>query len=110
MGKPEIGGLRHRVTIQTSSTVSDSQGGTTETWADLATVWGSLEPTKSWEKFFASRVQYVRTHTCFIRYRNDITTEMRISFDSRTFQIKGIKDPDEKNFFLVLDLEENVAT
>lgn len=110
MKKPEIGGLRHRVIIQNFTTASDSQGGTAQTWADLATVWALLEPVKAFEKMFGSRLQYVRTHTCIIRHRTGVDTTMRISFDSRTFQVKGIRDPDEKNFFLILDLEENVAT
>jgi hypothetical protein len=35
---------------------------------------------------------------------------MRLNFDSRYFQIKGIRRPDEKKFYLILDLEENQGT
>lgn len=105
-----IGELRHRVTVQSLSNASDSQGGVATTWSDLVTIWGLLEPTKSYEKFFADRIDFRRTHTCIIRHRTDITTAMRLSFDSRLFQIKGIRRPDERKFFLLLDLEENVAT
>lgn len=105
-----IGELRHRVVLQTLSNAPDSQGGVASTWSDLATVWALVEPTKSYERFFADRLEFRRTHTCIIRHRTDVTTTMRLSFDSRLFQIKGIRKPDERKFFLILDLEENSAT
>jgi SPP1 family predicted phage head-tail adaptor len=110
---PAIGEMRHRVTIQTLTETSDGQGGQTQSWATLATVWGKLEPVKASEKAFAQRLQYARSHVLWIRHRTDIsmlTGNMnRIQFDSRTWQIKGIRRPDERKFFLILDLDENVG-
>lgn len=112
MNIPSIGQLRHRVVIESLTNASDSQGGVTTTWATYATVWALLEPVKAWELNFAAQVQYRRSHVAWIRYRSDltITESMRISFGGRYFQIKGIRQPDERKFFLTLDLEENRGT
>lgn len=109
---PGVGQLRHRVVIESLTNASDSQGGVATTWSTYATVWALLEPTKAWEVQFAGQIQYRRTHVAWVRYRSDLTftTAMRILFDSRYFQIKGIRRPDERKFFICLDLEENVGT
>lgn len=112
MNLPSVGSLRHRLTFQSLSNSTDSQGGQVTTWGTYATVWGLLEPRAAMEVRFSEAIQYRRTHVAWVRYRSDLTfnTSMRISFDSRTFQIKGIRRPDERKFFLLLDLEENVGT
>jgi len=105
-----IGELRHRIVLQTLSNATDAQGGAVTTWSDTVTIWGKVEPAKSYERFFANRLEYQRSHVCYIRHREDVTTSMRISFDSRLFQIKGVRRPDERKFFLILDLEESQAS
>jgi SPP1 family predicted phage head-tail adaptor len=108
-----IGALRHRVTFQTLTRTPDGQGGYTSSWADMSTnptVWGEVVPKSTPERFFSQAIQYQRTHQVTIRYRSDLTQEMRMLFDSRIFQIKGIRKPDERRFFLIIDLEENQGT
>lgn len=108
--KTPIASLRHRLTIEQLSDVSDGQGGYTVAWSALATVWGKLEPVSSRERYFAKQVQYQRSHKAIIRFRDDVTNTMRITFDNRTFQIKGVYSPDERKAYLFLDLEENQGT
>jgi len=110
MQEPDIAKLRHRLTIEQLSNTPDSQGGFATTWSTLATVWGKVEPVKSSERLFAQRIEYQRSHVAWIRNRSDVTTSMRITFNSRTFQIKGVRRLDEKRFWLILDLEENQGT
>jgi SPP1 family predicted phage head-tail adaptor len=112
MKLPAIGQLRHRIVIESASETTDSQGGQATTWSTYATVWALLEPRGSMEARFSEQIQLRRTHICWIRYRSDLTftSAMRILFDSRYFQIKGIRQPDERKFFLLLDLEEGVGT
>jgi len=105
-----VGDLRSRVTFQSSSRASDSQGGFVETWANLATnptVYGYLAAVSSRERLFSNQVQTQRTHVLVVRYRSDLTTDMRFTYESRTFQIKGIRNPEERKAFLILDVEEN---
>lgn len=112
MKLPAVGELRHRLVIESATDSSDSQGGQVSTWATYATVWGKVEPVRASEVKFSQQIQYRRSHRCWLRNRSDLTytTAMRISFDSRVFQIRGIIKPDERKFFLLLDLEENVGT
>ena len=108
-----IGALRHRVTFQYLTRTTDGQGGFTSTWADMPSlpeVWGEVTPAKTYERFFSEQIQYQRSHQVIVRYRTDLTQEMRMLFDSRIFQIKGIRKPDERKFFLVIDLQENQGT
>lgn len=105
-----IGDLRSRVTFQTSTRVADGQGGFTETWANLATnptVYAYLAAVNSRERLFSQQMQYQRSHVLVIRYRTDLNTSMRITYEGREFQIKGIRNPEERKAFLILDLEEN---
>lgn len=110
IGKKRIADLRHRVVIESLTDSTDGQGGFTAAWGTFSTVWGSIQPAKAWEAMVAMRVEYQKSHTCTIRYLAGVTTSMRIKFDSRYFQIKGIRTPDEKDFFMILDLEENQGT
>lgn len=105
-----IGDLRHRITFQTLSRVADEQGGFVETWTSLAPVWAMIKPISSKERLFGQRLQYQRSHEVVIRWREDITQEMRFQFDGRTFQIKGTRASDERKFFLIMDAEENQGT
>lgn len=112
MKLPAVGELRHRVVIESAAESTDSQGGQTTSWSTFATVWAKLEPLSAGEIRFSDQIQYRRTHKCWMRYRSDVTvdTSMRVFFNSRYFQIKGLRQPDERKFFLLLDLEENVGT
>jgi len=108
-----IGKFRHRVTFQYLTRTNDGQGGFASTWTNMAslpTVWGEVKPKATPERFFSSQIQYQRTHQVTIRYRSDLTQEMRMLFDSRIFQIKSIRRPEERRWFLVIDLEENQGT
>lgn len=108
--KVPISSLRHRLKIETLSQSSDGQGGYIESWSELATVWGKLEPVSTSERLYAKKIEYQRSHKCVIRYRNDVTQTMRIVFDNRYFQIKSVHSPDERRAYLFLDLEENRGT
>lgn len=105
-----IGKLRHRVVIEILTNATDNQGGQATTWATHATVWANVEPISARERQFAGQIQYQRTHKCTIRYLSTVTSAMRILFDSRYFQIKGVRLPDEQKFLMLLDLEENQGT
>lgn len=105
-----ISELRHRITIQTLALTSDGQGGFTEAWTDVATVWAQVKPVNANERLFAQKLEPLVTHLITIRYRSDITSTMRVSFDSRTFQIKAPYSPDERNAYLVFQAVEDSQT
>lgn len=112
MPKPvtAVGKLRHRVQLQRPAATSDGQGGQTIVWTVVASIWAEVVPVRAWETNFSSAVQYRRTHTMTIRWNDSIDTTQRVVFGSQTFQVKGIRPKDNRRFWQVCDLEENVGT
>lgn len=110
VSKTRIGAMRHRVTFQELVKTPDGMGGFESAWQNIAEtpqMWGELKPLSASQRLFAERLEYQRTHDLFIRSRNDLTTEMRVTYDNRVFQIHGIEFADERRFFLLIRLEEN---
>lgn len=100
------GHLRHRITIQTLTRVSDSRGGTASTWATHVTAWASMRAVSAREAFARGAVNGERVYSCTMRYQAGIDAEMRVSWDSRIFKITGVRDPDGTTVLLELDLVE----
>jgi SPP1 family predicted phage head-tail adaptor len=94
--------FRKQVTIQSKSTVSDGQGGSTETWNDGSTVWASIEPLKSYERFQAMQMQVPQTHRITMRYTDEVTAASRIRYGDRIFWVKETNDPQERQRFLIV--------
>lgn len=108
-----IGDLRHRMTFQTLSLTSDGQGGATRTWEDSFTVWGEIKPLSSYQKNFAEQLQKNVSHKVTVRYNTDtsgITTDMRFTYDSRTFEVKSPLTIDERKAYITFDANEGDAT
>lgn len=103
-----VGEMKHRITIETPTRSTDGIGGFTSTWATFASAWASITPVAAREDFHASRLEHRVTHKIMIRYVASVTSNMRVVFGSRTFQIKGIKNLEERNRFLELKCEEGV--
>ncbi len=101
----QTGRLRERVTIQAESVTRDASGEQLITWPEVATVWASVTPGASNERFLASAGQRVAevTHTVRVRYRSGITPKMRIIWEStRILNIISVIDPDMRNSTIVL--------
>lgn len=98
--------MRHRVTIQSVSQASDSQGGYTDTWTDGDTVFASIEPIKAWEKMQAQQMQVPVTHKITMRYRSDVTAASRLKFGTRIFWVKEVINVEERNRFLIIKAQE----
>lgn len=56
----------------------------------------------------ANQLGASETHKVTIRYRSGVTTQMRVAFGSRTLNINGIINRDERNVELTLMCEEVV--
>jgi SPP1 family predicted phage head-tail adaptor len=108
----DIGAMRHRITLQTPSTATpDGDGGFTNTWAALATVWASIVPAtaRDLERVVAGTVQSSATHLVTIRYLAGVTTKTRVVFGSRLLSVTGMQNPEERNISLVLVCQEIVT-
>ena len=73
------GKLNHRVVIQRPvQSQSLTTGAMTTTWENVATVWAAIEPSSVREFTAASMEQSKISTRIIIRYRDDITDEMRL--------------------------------
>lgn len=104
----QSGRLRELVTIQQQSVTRASNGEEIITWVDVATVWASVLPKASGERFLVGAAQELAkiTHTVRIRYRQGITPKMRLSWGGRLLYVETITDPTGRRAELVLMCEE----
>jgi len=106
----EAGKLRHPVTIQTPTRTKDDLGGYTETWATLTETWAWVSPVSGAyaERLVGAKVAAATTHLITIRYVAGVTTSCRIVFGTRTFDVRGISNLDERDKTLMLACEERL--
>ncbi len=94
--------LRHRVTIQRATSTKDALGGDVLTWATLATVWAEVRPLSGREAIEAGRISSTANVWITIRYRDDVTPLMRVSWRGRVFEINQIENQGTADVALVL--------
>lgn len=94
------GQLRESITVQSPTEASDGAGGTTTTWADVATVWAQVVTTMAGETLARSQqAQAGITHVVSTWYRSDVAVAQptwRLSWGSRTLAIQGVDDVDSR--------------
>jgi len=93
----KIGDMRHKITFQDSMKTPDGYKGHTVEWTNFVTVWASIEPLSGREYFFSHQVKAEVTHRVKIRYRDDITVNMRIKFGTRVLAVESILDLKERH-------------
>lgn len=104
-----IGKMRQRLTIESVSLASDSQGGSTETWSTHATVWGEVVPLSDSQRFFSDQLQHRVTHRVTIRYLSTLESNMRFKEGTRYYYIKSFQNQGERDRFHVCNCEEGVG-
>lgn len=100
MAFPLIGELRHRITFQIPVVQDDGYGGEEKIWQDVFTVWASIKPVSGREYYEAMAIQNEITHRIKVRYRSDITTDMRIAHGDRIYEIEAVIDIDSRHKYL----------
>jgi SPP1 family predicted phage head-tail adaptor len=103
------GALRTELSLQAVATAADGLGGFSEEWNELATVFGHIEPLAADSRFGAGQTLETVTHRITLRHRPDVTSGMRLSRQSRVFEIVTVHDPDETGRYLVCRVRETGA-
>lgn len=86
----ESGKLRHRLTIQVGTETASAIGkGTSITWADVSTVYGSIRPLTAREIDNGKAQQADITHEIRIRHYAGLTSKHRFKFGTRVFNIEA---------------------
>lgn len=90
------GQLSNRITIQTPTTTQDAAGQPIRSWATLAgpvVLPAKVESVAGGETIRGRQVSAVAQVMFTIRYRSDITTQMRVLWDGRVLGIVRASDP-----------------
>jgi len=103
------GRLRKRVIIQYQTIAEGTHGNVDVTWNDEDTVWASIEPVSAKEYFASGQIQSEITHKIIMRYRRNMTTDKRIKYGNRYYDITQIINTREENRELVLMCKEKVV-
>ena len=101
-----IGALRQRVTIETPIDAPDGAAGFTRRYAPLANVWARIEAVSGQDRFVEQRQEQAITHVAQIRWRSDVTSQMRLVFGARKLLIQSVYDTDGRRRFLICRCEE----
>lgn len=104
----EVGELRHRLTLQEATETTSAHGAVQQSWNDIATLWGAIDPLAGREGFAAQQMYASATHHIRLRYRAGIVPKMRFAFGSRTFEIDAVLNTEERNRELVCIATERV--
>ena len=91
------GRLRHQVSMQRmTETVDPDTGARSKDWVEVAKVWAEIAPLSARDFVQASALQSKVTARITIRYRPDITADMRILHGDKIYSIAGVL-PDNKS-------------
>ena len=91
----QAGAMRHRVVVQSASESRAADGGVTLTWSDVSTRWAQIEPASGKEFFVNQQVAAEVTHKITLRNYDTLTTQHRLKFGTRYFNILSVLRPDE---------------
>ena len=85
------------ITIQSPVESVNTLGERVITWSDVDMVHAAVEPIRGREFFAAEQVQAEFSHRVVMRYRDGMTTRMRVLHLGRVLQINTIIDVDERH-------------
>lgn len=106
------GTLDERITWQSFTATQDSYGEPIKSWANLATnptTWSNVQSRAAGERYLsgAEQVKATVSHTVRIRYRTDLTVQMRgIWRGNRYLYIENVIDPNGRKTDLILMCRE----
>ena len=111
--------LNRRITIQQPTYIADGQGGQTVTWGTVpgcASVPAQMQdvpfPRKGDEDFQMMQVFATSWVIMTIRFRpsQNINDTMRVLYGTKTYEVKGVKVPDESRALIQMLCQELEAT
>lgn len=103
----DAGQLRSELALEAMRPMADGMGGYAETWTEIASVWGRIEPVSTAQRDFGIRPRPEITHRILLRFRDDIAVDKRLRKGGRVFALRSVHDPDESGRYLVcLAVEE----
>jgi len=115
MSVSRVGKTKNLITLQNADLSTDSMGGYTTARSTYVTAYAKMTP-KGGKEIFSDKtgkqIENPHTYEFLIRYngtKSAITTNMRILFGSRSFNITKINDENDYNNYITLEAIEDVA-
>lgn len=103
----DVGKLNKRITFQRYEERRDELGQDSKGYVDYKTVWATVKPVKATEVNFIGKLKPEVSHRIYVRYRDDITSDMRIIYRGRELYLAGPPvDVDERHVLLEIQAEE----
>ncbi len=106
------GARKHKITVQNTTQTQDTYGGVTDSWGTYCTRFAGVKTFTGRESVEGQQIigsRIIRFTLPYDSVTDAITTKMRISWDSRTFDIQDVENVDERNREVFLTcLERNV--
>lgn len=99
-GRGRSQSLRHRLIIEAPTYLSDGAGGADRQWQVRAEVWASIEPVAMQRIVLDDRAGQRITYSVRLRWRADLTAEMRLRCGPRLFRLYTVVDPDGRRRWL----------
>lgn len=106
---PTIGDLLHRFALEQPVRTPDGAGGAIRTFALTSQVWGDLRALSGGEHLDADRLGGRITHAIWIRYRDGLTPDDRLTLGPRIFEIRAIINHRGRPRFLECHCEEFIT-
>ena len=100
------GNLRNKITIQVNTLTQDAFGEPIESWATFAQPWAEIKSITGGERFTGDQDAAIGSVQFKIREMSGINERMRISWDSRLFDITYINKVFERNRDILLTCSE----
>lgn len=86
------GRLNQRIAIEQKSVTRAGNGEEVVSWIPLDTVWAEVRQLRGKEFFAAAQMQGAMDHQVLIRYRTDVTRDMRLKWGAQSLDIVGIAE------------------
>lgn len=101
-----IGARGRRFVLELPLESPDGFGGVIRSYAAGPQLWGAIEMLSGDERVRAGREEQAVTHRVTLRYRDGVTSAMRLARGLRKFAIRSAADPDGRRRDLVCLVEE----
>lgn len=103
------GDLRHSIRLQALQESVDSGGGHARVWTDIGRTHAHITPVSGGEWLRSEQVQSHMTHRVTLRWLPGLTSKMRLLFGDRVFNVRMVRNLDERRRWIELMCEEGVA-
>lgn len=111
MPRPSTGELTEQITLESKTTASDGQGGSTPTWTAYATdIWAKVEPMRGSERMASARPEGVSMYVVTIRAGPDVQEKHRMKWGTRYLNIRFVQARGPRPLYLVFEAELGAAT